>query len=255
MNGLIYGYLVCKRMWKKLYFRPIHLIVSFVQPIFWLTIFGLLFEGKFTFPEGNYLSYLLPGVCAMTVLQSSAQSGILYIKDFQTDFFGRYNFVQQSKLSILFFKIFADYTRILFQVFIIILIGWGMGVSGIHLTFSGCSQLVLATFLFTVFYASLSCLIALRVKVSELMATFVHLFNLPIVFTSTALIPNKDLPEWLEWVTAYNPLSHLSELIRGGVIETQFESFVSGESWFILLTLSLGTFGLTYLYLRTIKYA
>jgi ABC-2 type transport system permease protein len=242
-------------MWKKLYFRPIHLVVSFLQPIFWLTIFGFLFEDKFTFSEGNYLSYLLPGVCAMTVLQSSAQSGILYIKDIQTGFFGRYNFVQQSKLSILFFKIFADYTRILFQILIILFIGWCLGISDIQFTFSGIGTLILSTFLFTVFYASLSCFIAIRTKTSELMATFVHLFNLPIVFTSTALIPNKNLPDWLEWVASYNPLSHLSELLREGVITASFESNVYGSSWIILICLSFLTFVPTYFYLRTIKYA
>ena len=80
------------RMWKKLYYRPIHLALSFVQPIFWLTIFGYLFEDKFEYQGNSYMTYLLPGVCAMTVLQSSAQSGIQFIKDIKTGFFGRYNF-------------------------------------------------------------------------------------------------------------------------------------------------------------------
>lgn len=51
MNLILPGYYICKRTWKKLYYRPIHFIFSFIQPVFWLTIFGFLFEDKFDFSE------------------------------------------------------------------------------------------------------------------------------------------------------------------------------------------------------------
>lgn len=245
---------MCLRMWKKLYYRPIHLVFSFVQPLFWLTIFGFLFEKKIFTEGGDYLSYLLPGICAMTVLQSSSQSGILYIKDFQTDFFGRYNFTPLSKTLSLFFKIFADYTRIIVQVFLLIGIGFLIGVSDLELTVSGILKLIFSTFLFTFFYASIACFIALKTKTSELMATFVNLFNLPVLFTSTALIPNKGLPVWLENIAKYNPLSHLSDILRKSVIQVEFESGIAGNSFLILAVLCIVCFTATSIYINRIKY-
>lgn len=249
-----YGFFVCKRMWKKLYYRPIHLIVSFVQPVFWLTIFGFLFQNKFNFEHGTYLGFLLPGVCAMTVLQSNAQAGILFIKDFQSQFFGRYNYVPLSKFQLLFFKILADYSRVVIQLILIVIIGMFLGIEEITITPMGISLALLASFLFTFFYASLSCIIALKTKVSELMATFVHLFNLPIIFTSTALVPNKDLPSWLKTIAQYNPLSHLSNILREALIEVSYPSSISGNSFVILLILAIASFVLCGLFLKSIRY-
>ena len=213
-----------------------------------------MFEKRFDLVSGSYLSYLLPGVCAMTVLQSSAQSGILFIKDFQTQFFGRYNFTPTSKTTLLFFKIFADYVRILFQVIVLCFIGNLMGAEKISINGIGFLKLVGSTFLFTYFYASISSFIAIKTKVSELMATFIHLFNLPIIFTSTALVPNKGLPSWLEQIAKYNPLSHLSNILRESIIDYEFENGDTEVSFVLLGVLMLISFFCTRWYLKTIKY-
>jgi len=123
----------------------------------------------------------------MTVLQTTAQSEILFIKDFQLQFFGRYNFTPISKTTLLFFEIFADYSRVVvLQVFVIVGIGYLMGVETIFTDVVGFLKVILSTFIFTDFYASLCSFIAIKTKVFELMATFDHLFNLSIIFTSTA---------------------------------------------------------------------
>ncbi len=254
MNLILPGYYICKRTWKKLYYRPIHFIFSFVQPVFWLTIFGFLFEDKFDFSEGNYMTYLLPGVCAMTVLQTSAQSGILFIKDFQSNFFGRYNFTPIPKTTLLFFKIFADYSRVVLQVFVLFGIGYLMGVKSISIDSMGFLKLILSTFMFTYFYASLSSFIAIKTKVSELMATFIHLFNLPIIFTSTALVPNKNLPVWIEQIAKYNPLSHLSNILRESIVNTDFDNGNTTFSFLLLGILTLISFFCLTHYFKTINY-
>jgi len=255
MKWLNFGYQVCKRTLKKLYFRPIHLVFSFAQPLFWLTIFGYLFERQFAFDSDiSYLSYLLPVVCAMTVLQSSAQSGILFIKDFQSQFFGRYHFTPISSFSLLFFKIVADFIRIWIQVVILMLIGHLMGISSISISFTGILIASLATFLFTFFYASLSCFIALKTKTPELMATFVQLFNLPIIFTSTVLVPNKNLPPWLAKIAQYNPLSILGSTLRQELTFYNEMGYSTPLSLGIIFSLALISFTISLQYIRKINY-
>ena len=122
----------------------------------------------------------------MTILQTTTQSEILFIKDFQLQFLGCYNFTSISKTSLLFFKVFAEYSRLLLQVFVKVGIGYLMGVETIFTDVVSFLKVILSTFIFTYFYASLSSFIAIKTKVSELMATFDHLFNLSIIFTSTA---------------------------------------------------------------------
>ncbi len=248
------GYHIFLRMWKKLYYRPIHLVFSFIQPIFWLTIFGYLFGNKFDFDQGSYLSYLLPGVCAMTVLQSSAQSGIQFIKDLKSGFFGRYHYTSIPKSLFLIYKILADYSRIMVQILLIIFIGVLIGVGHVAIVGDGILVIALGTVLFTFFYASISCLIALKTKQSEMLASFIHLFNLPIIFTSTALIPNKNLPIWLEKFAAYNPLSHLSEILRDRMLDIQYVNAVHGNSFLLLVLLSTLSFLSVNWYLKKLRY-
>jgi ABC-2 type transport system permease protein len=247
-------YYITTRMWKKLYYRPIHLALSFVQPIFWLTIFGYLFEDKFDFQGNSYMTYLLPGVCAMTVLQSSAQSGIQFIKDIKTGFFGRYNFTPASKVYFLFCKILADYSRIIVQMLFICIIGCFLGVKSFSISFASMIWILMATMFFTFFYASISCLIALKTKTSELLASFIHLFNLPIIFTSTALIPNKNLPSWLSEIAAYNPLSYLTEILRHNLLPQTVLQSLEPFGFYVLILLGLVCFGICSSYLRNLKY-
>ena len=142
----------------------------------------------------------MTGLFAITVLKTTAQSGILFIRDFQSQFFGRYNFTPISKTSLLFFKVFAEYSRVVLQVFVLVGIGYLMGVETIFIDVVGFLKVILSTFMFTYFYASLSSFIAIKTKVSELMATFDHLFNLSIISTSTALVTNKNLPPWIKQI-------------------------------------------------------
>jgi ABC-2 type transport system permease protein len=75
---------VCWRTWLKTARRPVVLTFSFVQPIMWILFFGFLFQ---RFNVGlvlhgvRYLDFLVPGVCAMTVLFGASQSGIGLIRD------------------------------------------------------------------------------------------------------------------------------------------------------------------------------
>src|SRR5205823_5091053 len=83
---------VCWRTWLKTARRPVVLTFSFVQPIMWILFFGFLFQ---RFDVGlvlrgvRYLDFLVPGVCAMTVLFGASQSGIGLIRDMQTGFLQR----------------------------------------------------------------------------------------------------------------------------------------------------------------------
>ena len=46
------------------------------------------------------------------------------------------------------------------------------------------------------------------------MAAYVHLVNMPLVFTSTVLVPAKQMPEWLMRAAQWNPLSLLVNFAR-----------------------------------------
>ena len=46
------------------------------------------------------------------------------------------------------------------------------------------------------------------------MAVFVHVVNMPLLFTSTALVPTRQMPSWLESVAPWNPLTLVADGLR-----------------------------------------
>jgi ABC-2 type transport system permease protein len=85
---------------------------------------------------------------------------------------------------------------------------------------------LLAVMLFAVTLASLSCMIALYTRSQEVMATFVHTINMPLLFTSTILVPARQMPDWLAVVAHWNPLTATAEAWRGALLLGQTPSLV-----------------------------
>jgi ABC-2 type transport system permease protein len=217
---------VCWRTWLKTARRPVVLTFSFVQPMMWLLFFGFLFH-RFDVGEilrrVRYLDFLLPGVCAMTVLFGASQSGIGLIRDMQTGFLQRLFNSPGNPGVVLSGKLLADVVRLLAQAVVIGLLGLLIGTK-LHLTVSGLAATLLALGLFAISFCSLSCLVAMKTGAQESMATFVHLVNMPLLFTSSALVPTKQMPDWLAAISRVNPLTLAVDVSRDALLFGEFGS-------------------------------
>jgi ABC-2 type transport system permease protein len=208
------------RSWLKTIRRPVPLSFSFVQPLLWMLIFGFLFS-RFTlgpeYAEFSYLDFVLPGICAMTVLFGASQAGIAIVRDLQTGFLQRMVRASMHPVWILTGKIVAEVARLLLQAFVVALLGIALGA---WVWIDPLALLVtLAALVFFAFaYASLSCWVALETKAQESMAVFVHVVNMPLLFTSTALVPSHQMPTWLEAIARWNPLSLVTNGLREALL-------------------------------------
>src|ERR671931_2025252 len=64
--------------------QPAFVLITLVQPMIWLLLFGQLFKRVVEIPGfagGSYIDFLTPGVVVMTVLFSSGWTGMAYIED------------------------------------------------------------------------------------------------------------------------------------------------------------------------------
>jgi ABC-2 type transport system permease protein len=175
----------------------------------WMLFFGFLFQryALDDLPMGiRYLDFLVPGICAMTVLFGASQSGIELIRDMQNRFLDRILSTPASKLMIIGGKISADVSRLIIQAFLVLLLGLALGAK-LQFSILPLLHMVISLLLFGIAFCSLSCWIALKARSQENMATFVHLINMPMLFTSTALVPAKQMPGWLAEIARFNPLS------------------------------------------------
>ena len=150
----------------------------------------------------------------MTILFGASQSGIGLIRDLQTGFLGRLLLSPARPAWILLGKVLADTTRLLVQAALVMVLATALGA---RLTprFSELPAAMLAVALFALAYCSLSCAIALTTRTQESMAAFVHLVNMPLLFTSSVLVPAKQMPTWLEGISRFNPVTLAADAWRG----------------------------------------
>lgn len=203
------SFAVFKRTWLKTLRRSVALTFSLLQPLMWMLFFGFLFQryALDDLPSGIvYLDFLVPGICAMTVLFGASQSGIELIRDMQTRFLHRVLSTPASKTMIMGGKITADTSRLIIQAFLVLILGLTLGAN-LQLSVPALLHMSISLILFAIAFCSLSCWIALKAQSQENMATFVHLVNMPMLFTSTALVPSKQMPDWLATIANFNPLS------------------------------------------------
>jgi len=211
---------MCARTWRAVARRPVTLTFSFVQPLVWIFFFGFLFQHydlTSVGQGGRYLDFLVPGVCAMTVLFGASQSGIGLIRDLQTGFLFRILASPARPSAVLSGKIGADVARLLAQAMVLLLLGRALGAA-VSLAPAAIARTFSALAAFAVAHASLSCLVALRTRAQESMATFVHLVNMPLLFTSSALVPERHMPDWLAAASAVNPLTLAVNVSRSALL-------------------------------------
>jgi ABC-2 type transport system permease protein len=209
-----------RRSWLRALRRPVPLTFSFVQPLFWMLIFGFLFQ-RFTLGPAyaglSYLDFLLPGVAAMTVLFGASQAGIDLVRDLQTGFVQRMAHATPYPGWMLGGKLAADVARLLLQACVVAALGVALGArlrvdaAGVAVAAAGLAAFALA-------YGSLSCWIALKTRAPESMAVFVHVVNMPLLFTSTALVPTRQMPGWLAEAARWNPLTRVADALREALL-------------------------------------
>jgi ABC-2 type transport system permease protein len=216
---------VCLRTWRLTWRRPVLLTFSLGQPLVWMLFFGFLFERVRAAGEGiAYLDFLAPGVSVMTVLFGASQSGIGWIRDLQTGFLPRMLNTPASPSAILAGKVLADSVRLLLQAAVVLGLGVLLGAR-LH-PGPGALLGLLCLLLFAAAFSCLSCAFALQARAQETMATFVHLVNMPLLFTSTALVPRDRMPDWLASLARWNPLSLTVDAWRGALLFGQTPSLV-----------------------------
>jgi ABC-2 type transport system permease protein len=207
----------------KWYKNPIQLIISLVQPVVWLALFGNAFNlGKFvpaaefqaTFGSTNYISYLGAGMLAFIILFTAAFSGMSVVWDRRFGFMNKALSTPVGRGSIVVGKILQSTIRSLIQAAIVLLIAVVLGMNTAHfgvLTIAGAFVML---FLMSFGLSSLFVMLALRSSDWQTQMAVINLLNLPLLFASNAMLPVAIMPSWLQSVVKYNPVSYAVDGVR-----------------------------------------
>jgi ABC-2 type transport system permease protein len=207
---------------------PMLVTASLLQPIIWLVLFSQIFGGLADTAEfrrlgyDSYLDFFVPGMIVLSMLFTALQSGVATVTDVDSGMMDKLLISPIRRTSILLGRVMADAITMVAQGAIILLLAVAMGArpqSG----WLGALAMIGYAALFGVVWASMSNLIALRTRNSELTMVAGLFLTLPALFLTPAFFPEPLLPDWLRTVAKANPAAY--------VIETGQRLMSTGNDW------------------------
>ncbi len=232
---------------KKWYMSPLILIISLVQPIVWLGLFGKAFNiagiftsGSFNIPGLNipksvldtlgstllmhtfgttsYFSFLTVGVLAFIVIFTAMFSGMSVVWDRRFGFLDKILTTPVPRGSIVLGKIFNSVIRALAQAVVVLIVAILLGMSLAHLSVGGALMTFGALFILAFGMSSLFVLLSLHSKDWQTVTAIANLLSLPLLFTSNAFFPVSIMPPWLQTIANLNPISYAIDIGRSALV-------------------------------------
>lgn len=202
----------------KLYLRSKSRIVgSLGMPLFFLVIMGFGLNGVVRIPgtEGDYATFLIPGIVSMSVLFTSIFSGIQVIWDKQFGFLKETLVAPVSRIEIMLGQTMGGATTAFIQGVIMLVLSLFIGL---HPT--SPAGFVIAFFfmlLIGVTFTAFGIAIASRMEDMHGFQLVMNFVVFPIFGLSGALFPISSLPSWIQPLTLLDPLTYGVEGIRYGL--------------------------------------
>lgn len=191
---------------------PLWSLFTLIQPLIWLLIFGQLF-GRFVQAE-NYMDFMTPGILIMTVLFGSSWSGVSLLREISAGTVDRLLVSPVSRVAIVLSRVLHSAVQVIAQVLVILLVAWLLMDSSISMNVIHVALALLAIFLLGIGFAALSNGFAIMLQREEPLVMIGNLMTLPLMFFSSALVPNAFMPTWIEYVSLVNPVTYAVEAVR-----------------------------------------
>ncbi len=237
-------YIMWLRQMKRFVRSKSRIVATFIQPLFFLAILGSGLRGaNITGMSGDYMTFIAPGIVAMSILFSSMFTGIAVLWDKQFGFLQEVLVAPISRFSIIFGRTLGGATTALIQGFIILAIAMGFGVRPVSIP----GLILTIVFMIVIAFAAVGFGLAVASKMSDFQGfqIIMNLLILPLFFLSTAFFPiatNENIPRILVQLSFANPLFFMVDGIRGSLtgINNAFHPLFDLAIVFIFCAIMMG---------------
>lgn len=258
MSFLTDTYHLFIRALKKLIRNPILLFFSLFQPIIFLVLFTQLFS-KFAsvpgiFPSGiSYLEYATPGILLQNGFSSALQSGTSVVDELNSGMLQKMLVTPVNRSAILLGRLVTDAFRVVVQSGIILVLAYILGFR--VATGAGGIVIMLVTIaFFGLAWSGISLAIGLRTRSAETVFGIGGFLTFPLLFMSTALVPQNAMPSWMANVSRVNPISFAVNAVRDLSIPNWFTVGDIISAFVVIGAIAIVTLGATlYLFRKVVK--
>jgi ABC-2 type transport system permease protein len=194
-------------------------------PLIQLLVFSQLYQQIVELPafagETSYLAYLAPGQVAFTAYMAVGWSGYGLVMEYRTGYLDKLRASPIGRWSILAGEMVPLFFQAAVMAGVLLVVSLLLGATIV--TGVGGFLLILAlSGAFGIAFAGTNFIPALLTK-SEQATSTLAMVMFPVVFMSTAFVPEALMPGWMQVVNRCNPITYLIEAMRA--------LMVSGYDW------------------------
>ncbi len=203
----------------KIKHNPEQLFDVTLQPIIFTLMFTYIFGGAISGDVHSYLPVIIPGILVQTVITTSIVTGTQLREDMDKGVFDRFKSLPIARIAALAGALTADMVRYGIATVLTIVMGLIMGYrpgGGVLGVVTAAVVIVACSFAVSWIFALMGVLMNSASSVQGV--SMLILF--PLTFMSSAFVPVKTMPGWLQGFVNVNPVTHLvyacRELMNNG---------------------------------------
>ena len=228
---------------KHWYRSRMQIIMALVQPLMWLSLFGLAMS-SFTQGMGvDYFSFLAMGMVIITALSTSMTSGMSVIWDRRFGFLNKLKAAPIPRWLIPLTKVLSTTVKATVQSLLVLVVGLVLGLRLVPGFGSFEVLVIVVTVIMTAFiFSSMFVTMGLVIRKQETIMGLNMLLNLPLMFASGAMFPIATLPAWLQVIAKLNPLTYAADAVRRVSVEwdpSMMASLSLGQDLLVLTAVAL----------------
>jgi ABC-2 type transport system permease protein len=231
-------YTVFSRAMRMSVRNPAWLLISLLQPILYILLFGPLLKPiSAQLGSANAYQVFVPGILVQLSIFGALFVGFGLIGEYRAGVIESQRVTPASRTALLLGRVLRDVVVLTVQGTLLVLVAIPLGlrapVLGVVLTLMVIALLGGA-------FAAISYALALTLKSENAFAPLLNAVALPVLLLSGILLPMTLAPGWLQAVSDVNPLKHVVEGTRalfGGEYDT------NTVWWGLGLTIAMGVLG------------
>jgi ABC transporter DrrB family efflux protein len=192
---------------------PDLLVFATIQPIMFVLLFAYVFGGAIPISDGNYKEYLVPGIFVQTVAFTTIATSIGLAEDLKKGLIDRFRSLPMARSAVLFGRTLGDAARNILVLFVMsvcgLIVGWRIR--------DGVLDAIAAYALILFFAYAMSwvgAFFGLIVSSPEAANNLGFIWLFPLTFVSNLFVPLEGMPNWLQTVAEWNPISAIATAVR-----------------------------------------
>ena len=199
--------------------QPDLLIGYTVQPVMFVLLFVFVFGGAISTPGFDYVDFLMPGIIVQSMAFGGFVTALGLADDMKKGLIDRFRSLPMTPGTVITGRTLADVGLNVVQLVVMIGVGLAVGFSfatSVPDVVAGLALLLFIGYAFSWVFA----FIGLIASSPEAANAYGFTIIFPLTFVSSAFVPVRSMPSWLEPLASVNPFTVMVDAVRALFIGT-----------------------------------